>query len=240
MKAVVFPSLLRAANRSISSNEILRVGERDPYTFAVLADPQPGLLERYVEKRPKPYRWDREISLTEHAIQLLNRVKPKPKFVVVCGDLVDANAFSEYREAQTLSLLNAFSKLDPSIRLVTVPGNHDVGDFPTKETVLDHVQTWGDDYYSFQVNRTKFLVLNSQYMWNDTKCKPFGDKFNEWLDDQLRSLELRRASLSIVFQHIPFFINEPNEPDDYFNLPIRTRLSMLSRLYDAGARSVGS
>lgn len=35
-------------------------------------------------------RWDVEIQATRAIIQKLNQMEPKPKFFVVCGDIVDA------------------------------------------------------------------------------------------------------------------------------------------------------
>lgn len=37
-------------------------------------------------------------------------------------------------------------------------------------------------------------------------------------------------------QHIPLFLSDPDEADDYFNLPRRIRLQFLSKLYAAGVR----
>jgi predicted MPP superfamily phosphohydrolase len=52
-----------------------------------------------------------------------------PAFFIVCGDLVDAfpDNFPEIRDQQVKDLLNVYSKLDKSIPLVCVCGNHDVG-----------------------------------------------------------------------------------------------------------------
>lgn len=35
-------------------------------------------------------RWDVEIDATRAVIKKLNEMEPKPKFFVVCGDIVDA------------------------------------------------------------------------------------------------------------------------------------------------------
>ena len=34
--------------------------------------------------------WEQEIRLTEQAIQAINKMNPKPRFFVVCGDLIHA------------------------------------------------------------------------------------------------------------------------------------------------------
>lgn len=34
--------------------------------------------------------WGQEIRLTEQAVEAINKLKPKPKFFVLCGDLIHA------------------------------------------------------------------------------------------------------------------------------------------------------
>ena len=34
--------------------------------------------------------WEQEIRLAEQAVQAINKLNPKPKFFVLCGDLVHA------------------------------------------------------------------------------------------------------------------------------------------------------
>ena len=63
--------------------------------------------------------------------------RPKPKFFIVCGDLVDAmpDQWPEIRARQEEDFFKVYSKLDKDIPLVCVCGNHDVGNRPTKETI---------------------------------------------------------------------------------------------------------
>ena len=35
-------------------------------------------------------KWDQEIELCQQSVEVMNRMRPKPAFFVVCGDLVDA------------------------------------------------------------------------------------------------------------------------------------------------------
>ena len=56
-------------------------------------------------------------------------MNPKPKFFVICGDLVDAMPSEvELRKKQVYDLKFVLRELDPEIKLVCVCGNHDVGD----------------------------------------------------------------------------------------------------------------
>ena len=59
--------------------------------------------------------------------------------------------------------MKVYSRLDKSIPLVCVCGNHDVGDKPTVATVSSYRQSFGDDYFSFWIGGVHFIVLNSQY-----------------------------------------------------------------------------
>ncbi|KAA3676353.1 serine/threonine-protein phosphatase CPPED1 [Paragonimus westermani] len=238
MQAVDCPALVRAVSRTPKFDVNEHADRPSTFTFVVLADPQLGLLERYVEKRPLPHHWDRELAWVDQAVRLVNLLDPRPKFVIVCGDLVDAQPGSDYRKSQTLDLLHAFSQLDSSIALLTLPGNHDVGDSPTPEGLRDYTHTWGDDYYSFQINHSDFLVFNSQFWWDDSNCKGASREFNSWVENQLVRLKQKSSSLPVVFQHIPFFTNSFDEPDDYFNIPQTMRSSVMCKLYDAGVRHV--
>lgn len=40
--------------------------------------------------------------------------------------------------------------------------------------------------------------------------------------------------LAVVFQHIPYFIEDPNEEKEYFNLDQKFRIKILDKLRDAG------
>lgn len=62
-----------------------------PFYFVQGADIQFGLIQRELEKNPVP-GWEKEKVLAELAVEKLNKMNPKPKFFVICGDLCDAFA----------------------------------------------------------------------------------------------------------------------------------------------------
>jgi predicted MPP superfamily phosphohydrolase len=77
----------------------------------------------------------------DFAIATANRLKPA--FVIVTGDLInkpgDAAQAAEYKRVAT--------KLDPKIRFFSVPGDHDVDNEPTRESMVRYRQLIGPDYY---------------------------------------------------------------------------------------------
>lgn len=58
-----------------------------------------------------------------------------------------------FRVDQERDLKEALRGTDPSIPLVFVSGNHDLGNTPTPTTVEQYCSAWGDDYFSFWVSR---------------------------------------------------------------------------------------
>lgn len=137
-----------------------------PFTFVQGTDPQLGLIEKYIVKKENP-RWDAEIFLVNNFIEKVNALTPLPRFVVITGDMLDTDPTSpdrmkEHKEQYT-DFASCFRKLNPQIGLVCVPGNHDVGDYPTKDTIDLYRQEFGPDFFTFWVGGVQFSVLNTQY-----------------------------------------------------------------------------
>lgn len=66
-----------------------------PFYFIVGADTQLGLKEWYENEKkglppPTGRYWLEDIQYTERAVECINNLHPRPKFVVVCGDLLNA------------------------------------------------------------------------------------------------------------------------------------------------------
>lgn len=110
-------------------------------------------------------------------IRKINGMSPKPKFFVICGDMLDAFPYVEHpggpkpfpgvrdmREKQYQDFVKVIQELDPAVKLVCVCGNHDIGDIPSKDTLEIYRRQFGQDYFTFWVGGVKFIVLNSQYL----------------------------------------------------------------------------
>ncbi|KAM7538352.1 hypothetical protein Aperf_G00000059803 [Anoplocephala perfoliata] len=210
------------------------------FTFVQLCDPQLALLERYGEKRDPPYKWDRELVLVNRAIAAVNNLLNKPKFVVVCGDLVDAEPGRPQRKEQISDLKSALMKISEGVPIFTLPGNHDLGDSPSPADIDDYKSHWGDDYYTFWCGKVKNIVVNSQLYFDATNCKAEFDAQESWLNAELSAAENKKAEKIIIFQHIPLFKEFPDETDDYFNIPKGNREDLLNRYFKAGVRHVFS
>ncbi|XP_068555945.1 serine/threonine-protein phosphatase CPPED1 isoform X3 [Anas acuta] len=209
---------------------------KGPFYFIQGADPQFGLIKSWAvgDTNNGDDEWKEEIKLTEQAVQAVNKLNPKPKFFVLCGDLIHGMPGSQWRKDQERDLKNVLKNTDQNIPLVFVSGNHDIGNAPTRETIDNYCESWGDDYFSFWVGGVFFLVLNSQLYFDSSKCPELKQAQDVWLNEQLAVAEKHKCKHIIVFQHIPLFLREPDEDHDYFNLEKSVRQEIMEKFHKAG------
>ncbi|GFS48746.1 hypothetical protein TNIN_487151 [Trichonephila inaurata madagascariensis] len=210
---------------------------KGPFYFIQGADTQLGLIENYIEKKPNP-GWEKEIKLTQTAINAINAMNPRPLFFVVCGDLIDAFPGTSLRNPQEVDFIRLFKELHPDIPLVCVCGNHDVGDTPTHESILIYKKTFGDDYFTFYCGGVMFIVINSQFFKDSSQVQDLAVEHEKWLDDQLEEAKLGKYKHVVVFQHIPWFIKSSDEENTYFNIEKTFREKMLQKFLDSNVRAV--
>lgn len=235
---------LRAKHRTFSG--LTEGGEREwtgPFCFIQAADPQLGLMKAWRDGDCDGGgdEWAEEVTLTKQAVEAVNQLRPRPRFMVLCGDLVHAMPDTPFREGQERDLKAALKGTDPSIPLVFVSGNHDLGNTPTPATVEQYCSAWGDDYFSFWVGGVLCLVLNSQLYFDASACPQLKEAQETWLEAQLsRASSSTEPKHILVFQHIPLYLKNPDEEDDYFNLQKTVRQSLLDRFKKAGVKAVFS
>lgn len=211
---------------------------KEPFFFIQAADTQYGMQEKYVEGKTTNYGWEREIEWSRQMIAEVNAMQPKPKFLVVCGDILDAwpETEPEVRRRQEIDFKKVFADLD--VPLVCVCGNHDIGNTPTPSTVAKWKSSFGDDYFSFWVGGVFFIVLNSQFYEDSSKTAELAAEQDRWLEEQLEVVRREKPQHAVVFQHIPWFLNSPEEEKEYFNMEIGLRTAMLEKFYEAGIRYI--
>ena len=198
-------------------------GANGRFFFVQMADPQFGMFTKNRD-------FAQETANYEFAIATANRLKPR--FVIVCGDLVnkpgDQAQIEEYRRIS--------AKLDPSIRLYHVAGNHDVGNEPTPQTLADYRERFGPDYYSFQEGSIYGIVLNSSLIHSPGNAMGELEKQESWLRAELTKAKSSGFQHIVIFQHHPFFLERGDEPDQYFNIPLVRRTPLLDLFRQAGVK----
>src|SRR5579871_4414656 len=162
-------------------------------TFIQMSDPQFGMYTKDAD-------FAHETANFEFAIATANRLKPA--FVVVTGDLTNKSTDS----AQAAEYKRISAKLDPAIKLYSVPGNHDVGNEPTKESLATYREKFGPDYYTFRAGSIAGFVLNSNLEKGAEKVPEEAAKMEAWLKTELAGARAEGVKHLIVFQHISFFL----------------------------------
>ena len=176
--------------------------------------------------------FDQETANYEFAVVNINRLRPR--FVVICGDLI--NKVGD--QAQSAEYFRITAKIDSSIRVYPVAGNHDVGNEPTTETLAYYRQHFGKDYYSFREGDLYGIVLNSSLISAPAKAQADADQQEAWLKEELAKAKNSGAPHIVVFQHHSWFLENPTEPTQYFNIPVEQRKRYLDMLKSAGVRYV--
>jgi len=204
---------------------LLFAGTLAAQTFLQMSDPQFGMYSQ-------DHGFAHETANFEFAIATANRLKPA--FVVVTGDLVNqagnAAEIAEYRRIA--------ARLDPAIPLYCLPGNHDVGNEPTAASLAAYRGRFGPDYYTFRSGGITGFVLDSNLEKGADAVPGEAAKMEAWLENELAKAQREGTRQPIVFQHIPFFLETPDEPDQYFNIPRETRLRYLRLLHRYGVKYV--
>ncbi len=195
------------------------------YFFQQITDPQFGM---YTENAG----FAQETANLEFAVATANRLRPA--FVIATGDLVnkpgDAAQIAEYRRLM--------ARLDPSIPLHNVAGNHDIGNVPTPESIAAWEREFGPDHYVFTTPALTGIVLDSSLIHSPAGAPALAAAQLRWLETELGKAARDTSKPIIVFQHHSFFLTEGNEPDQYFNIPRERRSIYLGLFHTFGVKWV--
>lgn len=83
-----------------------------------------------------------------------------------------------------------------------------------------------------------FIVINSQYFKDGSQVEDVQGQQEKWFDEQLKLAKNVNAKHTVLFQHIPWFIKDIAEADQYFNINCEVRKKMLPKIRDAGIKYV--
>jgi serine/threonine-protein phosphatase CPPED1 len=198
---------------------------QEPFYFLMFTDPQLGM---YTSNR----NFVQETANLEFTVATINRLKPA--FVIVLGDIVNKTGDPD----QIKEYLRISKKIDATMPVYLVAGNHDVGNEPTPETLAAYRQTFGRDFYSFRAGPVYGIVLDSNLI---AEPKNVGSEYQDqlsWLKKELETAKASGAPHIIVFQHHPYFTNDVKEPDHAFSLPGERRKVFLELLHSYGVHYV--
>lgn len=182
---------------------------RREFTIVQITDPQFGFIS-------ENKGISEESILYEKAVNRINGLDPA--FVFITGDLVHDRA----NKAQWDEFRRLTSQMDSKVYVT--PGNHDIGQEPTDRDIADFREMFGYDRFSFSFKKCRFIGFNS----NLVKAGASGNEREqfEWLRKELE--DASGAKQVFLFCHHPFFINNPDEPEEYFNIKPEVRKEYLA------------
>jgi 3',5'-cyclic AMP phosphodiesterase CpdA len=193
--------------------------------FVQLADPQFGAFTQDKD-------FAQETANYEFAVANVNRLRPA--FVVVCGDLINKTG----DKIQSDEYFRITGKIDRSIPVHAVAGNHDVGNAPTPESLNAYRARFGPDYYSFRHGTVYGIVIDTSVISAPGKVQSYADAQEAWLKAELVRARASDARHVVVFQHHSWFLEKADEPSQYFNMPLEARRRYLELLKASGVRYV--
>ncbi|HEU4752068.1 MAG TPA: metallophosphoesterase, partial [Armatimonadota bacterium] len=226
------PEGLRAAARDGVYPGLTRETQgrwQGPFFFIQLADTQFGMFN-------SDRSWEKETENFTRAVEQINRLKPR--FVIVCGDLVNQAPGGKVRAEQVREFQRIAGTIDPSIPLVCVSGNHDVGNRPTASSLAAYRADFGDDRFLFWAGGVAGLVVNSSLYYDPAGAPEEQAAQEAWLEKELAAAKAANPKHLLLFQHHSWFVQKADEPDQYFNIPRARRDPALALLHRAGVRAV--
>ena len=191
------------------------------FFFVQMADPQFGMFSGNKDTV-------QEEANFRKAAEKINRLRPA--FVLISGDLVNtANDPEQIRAFQ-----RSVALIDAGIPVHLVAGNHDMWGKPLDKGIEDYGRNFGRDHYAFSHGGTRFIVLNSNVVVN-ARDNPERDQAQRWwFTAQLEAARAARADHIVVCTHHPWFLESPDEKDQYFNIPLAQRGWYLDRMRESG------
>jgi 3',5'-cyclic AMP phosphodiesterase CpdA len=191
---------------------------------------------------------DEAVDSFRCAIQGVNALRPRPRFILMTGDLGESR-LSDYRGFRRIAA-------ESTIPVHALPGNHDVGNRLSEDSqrLLDRYRAEiGPDYHAFVVGppeeHAHFILLNSLFLrtrsgiFNRSVRRRFDDEVEAQWEFLERELEKSVAgprparSVFLAFHHLPYAVHPKGPAGGY--LPIsraaRKRIFALCAKYDVQA-----
>ncbi len=181
-----------------------------PYVIVQIADAQLGFTASDAYKAEgKEYEGEvsYEVKYLNEAIRMVNEMRPDA--VVFTGDQVH-NPGNSFEWSAFKTAIAAISK---DIKVFHLPGNHDIHIGENEVNMEPFEERFGKGNFVYEDSDVKIVGLNTNYIkYNDPREN---DQF-EWLVSSLN--KKRKGQTTVIFGHHPFFLNDIEEGDGYFQI----------------------
>lgn len=202
---------------------VVSFAQNEPWFFIQVTDPQFGMFDNNEG-------FEKETVLYEKAVAAINNLTPD--FVVITGDFVHNSG----SELQMNEFKRITANINPGIPVYYVPGNHDIGQIPDKQSLKKYKKNYGSDRFSFTHKGSNMIGFNTSFI--KAGQKEHEQKQFKWLNKKLENK--RDISHIILFCHYPFFNKSADEPEAYSNIGPEYREKYLSLFEANGVDAVFS
>ncbi len=209
----------------IQLNSTHELAWKGSFSFIQMADCQLGFYENNVS-------WEKEKDLLRKSILKINELQPR--FVILCGDLTHARPQEENYLAQVADYKQIVSEIDPSISLICVCGNHDIGDRPTHESIAAYQSHFSPQFFSFWVGGVHCVALNSSLLCDSSGAPELFQEQYTWLNQELERTNYLNPKQRFIFSHHSWCLVDPQEEDNHFVIPKTFRLKLLELFAEKG------
>ncbi|MDA0765623.1 MAG: metallophosphoesterase [Verrucomicrobia bacterium] len=185
--------------------------EQQPFSFVQMCDTQLGMGG-----------YEHDVLTFKQAVKQINELQTD--FVVICGDLVnkaDDKSFADFNEIKATFTLPCYC----------APGNHDVGNAPTKASLANYREKIGKDYYSFEHKGCTIVVANSQ-LWKHP-VEGEAEQHDAWFKKTLEEAKAKSSPVFVVV-HYPLFLKDIEEKETYSNLSPEKRKAVFALCQENG------
>ncbi|MDP2324487.1 MAG: metallophosphoesterase, partial [Gammaproteobacteria bacterium] len=160
------------------------------------------------------------------AVKAINALEVN--WVVVCGDLVN-NGEDDQAVADFKAIAEGFTA-----PCYLAPGNHDVGNEPTKATLERYRAQYGPDFFAVSEHGFKLMILNTQ-LW---KAPVAGESeaHDAWFRKELADSR-ENGTPTLLVSHYPPFVETPDEEESYYNLAPAIRADLLAEAKAADVKA---
>lgn len=185
--------------------------EKQPFSFVQMCDTQLGMGG-----------YEHDVLTFKQAVKQINGLPVD--FVVICGDLVqkaDDQSFADFNEIKGTFTLPCYC----------APGNHDVGNAPTKASLANYREKIGKDYYSVEHKGYTIVVANTQ-LWKGP-LEGESEAHDAWFKKTLEEAKAKNSPAFVVV-HYPLFLKDIEEEESYYNLSIEKRKEIFALCKENG------
>ena len=148
-----------------------------------------------------------EMDCLSRAVEMINEMKPD--VVVFTGDQVNRHDDAQQWDA----FAQTISSIDPSVKVLHIPGNHDVMISEGNVDNSTFTDRYASDRFVYVGRGVRLVGINSNLIkYND----PGEEAQIQWMRESLAKDSENEVSL--LFSHHPFFLQEITEDDGYFQI----------------------